>query len=183
MSNNIDPSNTNRPTFPSKVPPVVKLALCKLCGATIEAGMARCWLCHGQQDQVKNPYSSSVAPEVAAQHVPLVHTGPQATSSRFDALFIGILFSICILTVLVGIGIAVQDPGLLVLYIVFMVPPYLAVGIRGLMQVSQSGKARPGSLILTWISSLVVTGAVAVLIGFAMIIMLVIYCFSQLANH
>jgi hypothetical protein len=100
--------------------------------------------------------------------------------SNWDGVF-GILLLLCfLLTVLVAIGIAVQDRGMLIPFAIFVGPAYLVTIVRGLVQTRSQDGPRAGSLFLTFMLSLMVTVAVLIMLAVAGIIFLFIICLQSM---
>lgn len=155
------------------VPPVLVNRFCPSCGAAIQDKSGRCWLCHEPKSE-SNPYSASTAP---AQEVET-----PTTWTAWDAVFT-VLLGICVvLTVLVGIGFAVQDQGMLIPFAIFVGPPYLVTILRGLHRVGTSKPLKPSGLFLTLMISAVATALIAILLAVGAVIVLFIMCLNASGN-
>lgn len=170
---------TDNPPEAAPVPPVIQPGQCQFCHAVIEPQLQRCWLCGASQPNAQratNPYTQ-VPPQKPAH-------GPQPTqgeSSVYDTLMTVMLGGIVFVTVLLAIGIGIEEPGMLVFYGIFALPPLFVAGVQGLMQVSKEGKARPGSLVLSWLVSVLIMIGLAALLIVAALVMLIVYCFAELS--
>jgi hypothetical protein len=98
---------------------------------------------------------------------------PSTVWDNVSAMLLGICV---VLTVLIAIGFAVQDSGLLIPLAIFVGPAYLVTFIRGSTQIGTTGKARAGSLFLTFIVSLAVTALIAIVLAVAASILLFLIC-------
>jgi hypothetical protein len=173
-------------------PPVMSGYPCEKCGARSSSQQGKCWLC--QQDRTRaNPFradlpagtmDSTVGGTVSGTVSGSVDWSQQAANQAdrsWDGLFNVLLGLIVALTVLVGIGFAVQDQGLLIPFAILIGPALLITFIRGFVA-SQSGGVRPGKLLLTLAVSFLVTVIIVILLTVAAAILLFITCLNSLSH-
>jgi hypothetical protein len=159
------------------VPPVLVHRFCPYCGAELQDKSGRCWLCHAPKSE-GNPYAVSAVPVAESSTQISESTAPESFGT-WDAFFT-ILLAVCvILTVLVGIGFAVQDQGMLIPFAIFVGPPYLITILRGLYRIGSSKPLKPASLFLTLMISAVATASIAILLVVGAIVVLFIMCLKE----
>ena len=151
------------------VPPIILNDVCSHCGAVSQTKDGKCWLCY-QSKSTPNPYATTGMPPANES---AVHS---TVWDNVSAMLLGICV---VLTVLIAIGIAVQDPGLLIPLAIFVGPAYLVTFIRGSTQVGTTGNARAGSLFLTFIVSLAATVLIAIVLAVAASILLFLICIQS----
>ena len=152
------------------VPPVLVHRFCPYCGAELQDKSGRCWLCHESKSET-NPYAASAA-------LPADVSVP--TSFGAWDVFFTILLAVCVvLTILVGIGFAVQDQGMLIPFAIFVGPPYLITIVRGLHRIGSSKPLKPARLFLTLMISAVATALVAIMLAVGAVIVLLIMCLNE----
>lgn len=175
-----DTGGSSNDSVPGQEPPVLDMVQCLKCGAAVEAraGLSRCWLCGTTLPDFTSSASSNPFEPTAIPPNP----GSVSASKVYDTLMMGILVAIVILTILVAVGIGLSDPGMLVIFLILTVPPFIIVGAQGGTQIMKDGKARPGSLVLTWLLSTMAAIGIAALLAVAAVIMLVVYCFYAIAQ-
>lgn len=169
-------SQNQPPPAPAVIPP--EGHACTTCGAISIKEARYCWMC-GQNPR-DNPHSAYAPPIVAP---PIEYAGstpipPPVASGRFEILF-RVLLAICaVLAILIGIGMAAQDPGALLGYLILVGPAFLVTGVRAIWQFSSQGKANAGSLLLSLVVTFMVTiGALTLLVA-ASIILAFVICFE-----
>ncbi|MCY2980314.1 MAG: hypothetical protein NTU79_16725 [Planctomycetota bacterium] len=150
-------------------PPIILNDVCSHCGAVSQTKDGKCWLCY-ESKSTPNPYATTGMPLAKESAV------PSTVWDNVSAMLLGICV---VLTVLIAIGIAVQDPGLLIPLAIFVGPAYLVTFIRGSTQVGTTGKARAGSLFLTFIVSLAATVLIAIVLAVAASILLFLICIQS----
>lgn len=90
-----------------------------------------------------------------------------------------VLLLVCLgLAVMIGIGMAMQDPGALVGYLILIGPAFTITGVRALRQVSETGQVQTGKLLLGFVVSIMVTVLVLTALAVAAIVLLITTCFS-----
>lgn len=151
-------------------PPVIQLRLCPLCGASCRTTDKQCWMC--QSPIEANPYAVAQSPEVAAS----------APNTRYDAIFLVFLLVCVGLALLIGIGIAAEDPGGLIPYLIVVGPAFAVTGVRALWQLGSTGRTRPGKLLISLVVSFALTIGVLALLAVAAVILLFILCLQALSN-
>jgi hypothetical protein len=159
------------------IPPVLVHRFCPYCGAELQDKGGGCWLCHESKSE-SNPYAVSAAPP-SESSTPISESTAPESFGTWDAFFT-ILLAVCVvLTVLVGIGFAVQDQGMLIPFAIFVGPPYLITILRGLHRIGSSKPLKPASLFLTLMISAVATASVAILLAVGAVIVLFIMCLNE----
>lgn len=164
MSEKPELSNTSEP-------PIVAKA-CSICGAVGAKDAQQCWMC-GQ-----NPHSNPYAGPAPVQEF----TQPAEAKSKLEPLF-RVLLGICVVVVvLIGIGLAVQDPGALLGFAILVLPAFLITGVRALWQVHREGKTSAGSLLVSLLTSFAVTIGIFMVLIAAGIILLFVMCLTLLSG-
>ena len=149
------------------IPPVIATKACVHCGALSQTADGKCWLCY-EDKSATNPYAISGNP--------LTDDSASTPTTTWDMVF-GVLLGVCVLlTMLIAIGLAAQDRGLLIPFAIFMGPAFVVTFIRGLVPHGKTGIARPASLFFTFIISLLVTMLVSVVLIVAAAILLFLVC-------
>ena len=149
------------------VPPVLATQACVHCGALSQNNEGKCWLCY-ESKSTPNPFAvtSNLVTEEAL-HLPM---------TTWDIVF-GVLLGICVLlTMLIAIGLAVEDRGLLIPFAIFTGPAFAVTFFRGIVPRGAKGSPRPASLFLTFIVSLLATVLISVVLAVAAVIMLFLAC-------
>lgn len=157
------------------VPPVLVHRFCPYCGAELQDKSGRCWLCHEKKTE-SNPYS------VSESSLSETTTSASTAFSTWDAFFTALLVICVVLTVLVGIGFAVQDQGMLIPFAIFIGPPYLVTILRGLHRFGTSKPVNPAGLFLTLMISAVATALVAIMLAVGAVIVLFIMCLNEMGG-
>lgn len=153
------------------IPPVIVTQTCVHCGALSQTKNGKCWLCY-ESGTTANPYAISGNTATDSTIPP-----PMSTS---DIVF-SVLLGICVLlTLLIAIGLAVQDPGTLIPFAILMGPAYLVTIIRGAVSSRSSGGSRPASLLLTFMVSLFATVLVSGVLIVATAVMLFLACIGAI---
>lgn len=152
-------------------PPNSTSYVCPQCGARSQSNAGKCWLCLDNQLE-PNPFA------------PTLQENPQASSQPYDSkskFAFGILLAVCVtLTILLGIGMAVQDPGMLIPFAILVGPAFVITAVRGLVQTGNSGSPSPYKLFLTFLISIAVTALISFALLVAAAILLFIVCLRQL---
>ena len=149
------------------IPPVIVTQTCSHCGALSQTKNGKCWLCY-ESTATPNPFA------VSANTV--ADPAPQSPMTAWDIVF-GVLLAICVLlTLLIAIGLAVQDPGMLIPFAMVMGPAFIVTIIRGAIPSRSSGTPKPASLFLTFIVSLLVTVLISIILIVAAAIMFFLLC-------
>jgi len=153
------------------IPPVIHQRKCPHCGASSSSGKDACWLCY-QTSNGTNPYASSVSLATESE------IASYEAATAWDAVF-SLLLGICVLlTVLIAIGMLLQDRGMLLPFAILVGPAYLVTIVRGSAQAASGRKVRPGNLLLTFVVSGLVTVGVLVLLFTAAVVLLFLYCIA-----
>jgi hypothetical protein len=154
------------------IPPVIVTQKCSHCGALSQTKGGKCWLCY---ESMNTPNPFAVSPQTSSE------PSPSLPMSAWDIVF-SCLLGICVLlTLLIGIGLVVQDVGMLIPFAILVGPAYLVTVLRGLVA-TRSGNPRPASLLLTFVVSLLVTVSIAILLLIGTIIVLFLVCLGQFRN-
>ena len=107
-----------------------------------------CWLCVGS-DRSSSSELPKLLPAAGLPH----NSEIQKNQSRVQTLCAALLVMCIVLTILIGIGLAVQDPGTLIAYAIFVGPAYLATGVRALYGMSREDQPKASTLLLTFLFS------------------------------
>jgi hypothetical protein len=160
-------------------PPVIAQCLCSTCGAVCEVGAEQCWMCF----QAGSPARTTINPYSASQieYLPYQQWQPPS-QSKYEGIFQFLLLMCVLLAVLVSIGLWVQDPGLLVGFLILVGPAFAVTGVRALWQVGKQGKASPKSLFLSLVISFAFTVAILVTLVAAGVILLIAMCFHEISR-
>ncbi len=158
-----------------KEPPLMPTLVCSRCGAANPPYAQRCWLCSTSDRSESVP---------AARLIPLTEfTGDPArlrSQSRTQTICAALLVACVVLTVLVVIGFAVQDRGMLIPLLVVVGPAYLATGVRALHGYAAHGQPKASSLLLTFIFSGLFTVLALIVLAVVSFIAFFVWCLSQL---
>ena len=162
-------------------PPILAQFVCGDCGALCDAGRVRCWMCGadiaGLGSKEMNPYAARSSSEVSSRSMDRPVAG-----SQYDLIFTLLLIGCLVLAIIVGIGMAAEDPGALVGYLILIGPAFIVTGVRALWQVGETGKTQPGRLLISLFVSFSITVAILALLALAAIIFLFVLCFWQITN-
>ena len=161
------------------IPPVIFTQTCVHCGALSQTKNGKCWLCY-ESGTTPNPYAISGNTAIPGNTA----TDPAIPSpmTSWDIVF-SVLLGICVLlTLLIAIGLAVQDPGTLIPFAILMGPAYLVTIIRGAIPSRRPGGSRPASLFLTFIVSLLATVLISTVLIVAAAVMFFLACIGVLGS-
>lgn len=152
------------------VPPVLATNVCVHCGALSQTKEGKCWLCYENKSE-PNPFAVSGNLILETSH---------SRTTAWDVVD-HVLLGVCVvLTLLIGIGLAVQDQGLLIPFAIFMGPAYAVTIFRGTVSITGKGTPRPASLFVTFVVSLLITFLVSILLIVAAVILLFLICIGAL---
>jgi hypothetical protein len=156
-------------------PPIMPTLFCQRCGATNPPYAAQCWLCStGNRSGASAPAQlvsiASITPE---------QTGLQS-NVRTQHICAVLLVACIVLTSLIGVGIAVQDPGMLIPFVIVIAPAFLATGVRALHGIANENGPKASALLLTFLLSGLFTALGLVLLAIALFVAFCIWCFAQL---
>ena len=149
------------------VPPVLATQTCVHCGALSQTKEGKCWLCY-ENKSTPNPFAVTGNPVTAAT--------PQSPMTTWDMVFSALLGICVLLTVLIAIGLAVEDRGLLIPFAIFMGPAYLVTIFRGVVPRGAKGSRRLANLLLTFAVSIMVTGLIVIILAVAAVALLFLMC-------
>lgn len=157
---------------PPQLPPLV----CSRCGSMNPPYATQCWLCSGGDRA-----SSAVAALVPAdQYVsdPAIARWHARTQTICAALLV-----VCVvLTVLIAIGIAVDQPGALIAFGIVVGPAYLATGLRALRSMTTNEKMDASKLLFTFILSGTFTVLAIFLLVIACFVCFFVWCLYAVAS-
>ncbi len=151
----------------SSEPPIVQLRLCPYCGAACTVTQPACWMCDGP------------LPPVPAER----RLRPSPESSKFDGISY-VLLALCVgLSLLIGLGLAAQDPGALIPFAIIVAPAFAVTGVRALWQVQSTGQPQPGKLVVSFVVSILTTIAVIVILAAAAVVLLFVICLQAISGN
>ena len=155
------------------IPPVIATQTCLHCGAQSQTKGGKCWLCY-EKMATPNPF--------AASRITTAESGSHSPMTAWDIVF-GILLGICVLlTLLIAVGLAIQDTGMLIPFAILVGPAYVITLIRGAIPSRSTGMARPASLFLTFFVSLLVTVLISTVLLVAAAILLFFACIGAFSS-
>jgi hypothetical protein len=156
-------------------PPLQPVLLCQRCGATNPTYATQCWLCST---------SDRTASAVPARLIPLGEFANDPARlrslSRTQQICAGLLVASVVLTLLVVIGCAVQDRGMLIPLLIVVGPAYLATGLRALHDYSSDRRFKPSSLLLTFLFSGLFGVLALILFAIVAFVAFFVWCLSEL---
>ncbi len=153
-------------------PPVIATHACVHCGALSQSNEGRCWLCY-EDKSLPNPFAVTGAS--------LNDDANSAPTNKWESFF-SVLLGLCVLmTLLIGIGLAVEDRGLLIPFALFMAPAYAITISRGMLQMNKDN-ARPSSLLMTFVISLLATVSISMILMVAAAILFFLMCLGSLGK-
>ena len=150
-------------------PPITGVRLCPECRAENSPGAKACWLCHA-------PLSANT--EVVMAEL-VREPGPSPLTEKF---FLALTLACLILLVLVGIGLAQDDPGLLIPYLIAITPAILATVSHSLVKASRGERVTAMQVFLTFLISASVTVLIVVVTFVAAVVALFVYCIYVFSN-
>ena len=122
-----------------------QLKVCPECGADSPARAARCWMCGGDIQQVE--------PIVQAELATAKPVGRRPANPVSETFF---AISTCLvvgLVLLVGLGLAVDEPGMAMFYAIIVSPALLATLVRSIQKQATHGHVTWGERFATLIIS------------------------------
>jgi hypothetical protein len=162
-------------------PPLLPALVCQRCGATNPPSATKCWLCEG--GGTANPYAVPASLKPAGSAPGAVESAPSSrVESRTQKVFSVLLGTAVVLALVVGVGLAVQEPGMLVPYLIVITPPFLATGGRALASVAKNEKPKASTLFLTFVWSGLFTAMALALLVVASVIAVFLWCIHTLAG-
>ncbi len=160
-------------------PPLLPALYCSRCGSMNPPHATACWLC--------GPNNTSQASESSAILIPdpqfLNDPGIRRNQSLAQALSAVLLVVCVVLTILVGVGLAAQEPGSLVPYAIFVGPAYLATGVRALYKTSHGERPTAASLLMTFLMSGVFTFMAVILLAVASFVAFFVWCLHEVFSR
>lgn len=169
-------SNQPLASPPVAEPPVLEPRVCGKCGAANYSFARHCFLCRTSlvQPGNVNPYAAPPGPtgSGATEHKWL--TNP--AQGRAESAFLYLLVVVVVLAIMLGIGLAAQESGTLILYLIVVVPALAAAGMSGLLSVMKGEAPKPSRMLLTMVFSVALTIGVGFLLVLAGIILLFMLC-------
>ena len=155
-------------------PPLQPVLICQRCGAANPTYATRCWLCSTtDRTQSAEPSRLIPLPESASDPARL------QSLSRTQQICAGLLVATAILTLLIVIGCAIQDRGLLIPLLIVVCPAYLATGLRALHDYSSNKQIKPSSLLLTFLFSGLFGVLALVLFAIITVVAFFVWCLSE----
>ena len=147
-----------------------KIQTCLECGAECLATATTCWLCKG---------NFSTDSEIVLAE--LVEPRPKYAPS--DVFFLIVSAILAVLLLLVGIGAAVEQPGLGIAFFVVVAIPLIATVVR-----VQSQEAKRGSLsftekFLTFVVTASMTAGLIVIVVGAAFVAFFVYCMVEMSKQ
>jgi ribosomal protein L40E len=148
-------------------------SICPNCGASIPDSAAKCWLC-GYENLPLNPFAVSPIESSTIDVTP-----KPAVTSASNLLF-GLLLALCIaLTLLIGVGLGIDQPGALVPYSILVGPALLITLARSLEQAQPGQKNSMSRLFSTFLVSMLATIGIIFLLLLAAAILLIVICIQS----
>ena len=146
-----------------------EVKICGECGAACPLTAHQCWMCQ-----------ADVRAEPA---VVLAEALPQRPSyAPAEWFFAAASLLVVLVLILVGIGVGMQSPGLLVVYVVLVIPPLVGAVVRVKRREAQLGSVSWAEKFVTLVVSgsimIGVLGLVAAALGVALFVM----CFAAMAG-
>lgn len=160
-------------------PPLQPALVCQRCGAVNPTYVTRCWLCCSTSDRIESTAPPRLLPLTELQDKPTT----LRSLSRTQQICAGLLIASVILTVLVVIGCAIQDRGMLIPLLIVVVPAYLATGLRALHDYSSQQQIKPSSLLITFIFSGFFGVLALVLFAVVTFVAFFVWCLSKLGGQ
>ena len=151
--------------------------ICPDCGADNAAAALRCWMCYLDiRDEHPVVEAQLATPSTAA---PVNKPPPFALSELFFRLA-----TVCVLVmlVLVGIGVATEEAGLGIVYVIMVTPPLLGTLLRVRKRRSKVGNVTWSEKFMTLMVSGAIMLGVIGLLWIAAIVALLAFCFVALAG-
>ncbi len=158
---------------------------CLACGAECDPRTPTCWLCYSKLGELgENPYTSGLgtsAPGSPVQDQAISKSSDPEVGqpySTVDYCFLFLLLGCVVLTLLIAVGIAADNPSGLAGFAILVSPAYAITAIRALGTAASGRKPRPAQMFSTLLLSFVGTIAVMVLLAAASVILMVAVCFG-----
>ncbi len=157
----------------TKVPPTVPIVHCAECGAENMLPAARCWLCYKPLPMGAGMVVAEVVPERTT-------TRKSPISQWVFGIMTG---AVVLLVVLIGMGIAIDQPPQAIVYLVIVLPGLVATGVSMRKSLVASGQVSWQRSFSTLILSFSITMAVLVVLVVAAFVAFFLYCLSEIARH
>ena len=172
------------------LPPV---RVCSNCGEEFRGPFAKCWLCLNKPSRgiqrltsdspsLSDGSQSSSANPFAVNPYYAVRNSNDEKQSAWDTFFFVLLGLVGILALLIGIGFAIQDPGMLIPYAIVVGPSFLAVFIQLLGSGASNTRVKPKKLLFTAFITGVITVSIIIVLFAVAIIALFVVCVSSFAK-
>ena len=129
-------------------PPRMPALLCTRCSAANPPYATQCWLC-STSDRGQSSTTAQLVPLTDFAKDP----AKSRSQSRTQQICAGLLVASLVLTLLIAIGFAVQDRGMLIPLLIVVGPAYLATGLRALHDFSTDRQLKASSLLFTFMFS------------------------------
>ena len=167
---------------PPQLPPLV----CSRCGSMNPPYATQCWLCSGASSAGSTSGSSAGLSGTVAGLVPADQYVADPAIARWHArtqTICAALLVVCVvLTVLIAIGIAVDQPGALIAFGIVVGPAYLATGLRALRSMTTHEKMDASKLLITFILSGTFTVLAIFFLVIASFVAFFVWCLYEVAN-
>lgn len=157
-------------------PPLQPVLICQRCGAANPTYATRCWLC-----ATSDRSEPDAPPRLIPPSAFVGHPARLRALSRTQQICAGLLVASVVLTLLVVIGCAVQDRGMLIPLVIVVGPAYLATGVRALHDYSSNKQLKPSSLLLTFLFSGLFGVLALVLFAIVTFVAFFVWCLSVLS--
>lgn len=151
--------------------PIVAIAY-SVYGAVGAKNGQQCWMC--EQNPQSNPYAFPALVQELTQ--------PAKSKSKLQRLFRVLLEIYLIVVMLIGIGMAVQDPGALPGFGILVLPAFLITGVRALWQFRRDGTTSGCSLPVSLLTSFALTTGIFMVPIAAGIILQFVMCLTLLSR-
>ena len=161
-----------------KEPPMLPALYCRRCGSMNPPHARQCWLCGPNEPTELAAPSQALMPDAEFFNDP----GIPRRQSLAQSISAVLLVVCVVLTILVGVGLAAQDPGALVPYAIVVGPAFFATGVRALHKTSHGEKPSASSLLLTFLMSGVFTFMAVVLLAVASAIAMFVWCVHEVLS-
>ncbi len=169
-----EPVQPSQPDVQSQ-PPQLPMLICSRCGTTNPSYATQCWLCSTDRMQ-----STVGAPQLIPVDQYIADPAIARSQKRTQTICATLLAVCVVLTILIGIGIASDEPGGLIAYGIIIGPAYLATGVRALRGVATNETQDASKLLLTFVLSGTFTVMAIFFLAIASFIAFFVWCLTQL---
>lgn len=148
------------------------LKICPECGADCVASAPRCWMCGGDLSRAETIYQAQA---VTASMRGAGNAGAMPVSEWFFAISTCLLLGVVLL---VGLGLAVDEPGTAILYAIVVSPALLATLIRTQLKRASHGRVSWAEKFATLMISGALTVSIVTVLCVAACVALFVYCLT-----